>query len=212
MPRTPGTPLDYPNYVIELANLLVVDPADPEFLIVLPNIIDYADGRLYRELNLLNTVRRETDSLTPNIRDFTLPDDQGRFVAVNAINCITPASTVPQNGTRNPLTPTSLEFLDFCYPNASVTGRPSFFAMVTDQTIVVGPWPDQDYVLEVIGPIRPTPLSSVNTTTFLTLYLPDLYVAASMVFASGYQKNFGAQSDDPKMAASWEGQYQTLIA
>ena len=33
-----------------------------------------------------------------------------------------------------------------------------------------------------------------------------------MVFASGYQKNFGSQSDDPKMAMSWEDQYQKLMA
>ena len=51
-----------------------------------------------------------------------------------------------------------------------------------------------------------------NTTTILTTYVPDLFMAASMVFASGYMRNFGSQADDPRMSQSWENQYQLLKA
>jgi hypothetical protein len=34
---------------------------------------------------------------------------------------------------------------------------------------------------------------------------------ASMIFVSGYQRNFGRASDDPAMAQSYEAQYQTLL-
>jgi hypothetical protein len=34
---------------------------------------------------------------------------------------------------------------------------------------------------------------------------------ASMIFISGYQRNFGRQSDDPQMAQSYETQYMTLL-
>jgi hypothetical protein len=37
-------------------------------------------------------------------------------------------------------------------------------------------------------------------------------MAASMVFASGYMRNFGSQADDPRMSQSWESQYQLLKA
>ena len=84
--------------------------------------------------------------------------------------------------------------------------------MITDQTIIVGPWPDQAYTLEVIGTIRPTPLSVTNTSTYLTTYLPDLWVAATMIFMMGYERDFGAQSDNPASAVSWEGQYEKLFA
>ena len=36
----------------------------------------------------------------------------------------------------------------------------------------------------------------------------DLLIAASMVWVTGYQRNFGAQGNDPQYASSWEGQYQ----
>jgi len=50
-------------------------------------------------------------------------------------------------------------------------------------------------------------LSSLNTTTYLTQHLSDLFFAACMCSIAGYQKDFGAQSDDPRNAVSWEQQY-----
>jgi hypothetical protein len=54
-------------------------------------------------------------------------------------------------------------------------------------------------------------MSSTNKTTFISLYLPDVFIMASMVYISGYQRNFGRQSDDPAMAQSYESQYQALL-
>ena len=84
--------------------------------------------------------------------------------------------------------------------------------MIDPTTIVFGPSPNASYYVEVIGTIRPEALSVTNTTTAITTYIPDVFMAASMVFASGYMRNFGSQADDPKMAQSWEAQYQTLKA
>ena len=41
--------------------------------------------------------------------------------------------------------------------------------------------------------------------------MPDLLLSASMIFGAGYQKNFGAMADDPKMAMSWETIYQGQV-
>ena len=35
--------------------------------------------------------------------------------------------------------------------------------------------------------------------------------AASAIFLMGYQRDFGAQSDDPAAAQSWENQYEKLL-
>jgi hypothetical protein len=204
--------LTYATWVTTIANLAVMDPTDTDFVQILPSVIDYAEGRLYRELDLLNTVTRDTGLLSTTTRTFNLPSNIGRFVVPNGINVITPSSTaVPDNGTRNPLVPVSRDYLDLVWPSSTGTGLPTCFAMITDQMVIVGPMSDATYTAEVIGTIRPTPLSASNTTTYLTLYLPDLFVAASMIFVSGWQKNFGQQADNPQMAMSWEGQYDKLI-
>ena len=54
-------------------------------------------------------------------------------------------------------------------------------------------------------------MAASNQTTFISQYLPDLLIMASMVYISAYQRNFGRQSDDPQMAQSYESQYQTLL-
>lgn len=205
--------MNYATYVASLSNLMVIEPTNANFVQILPEIIDYAEQRIYRELDLLNTVVRDTGAVSVGSRNFTLPTALGRFVVVNGINAITPsAQTNPDAGTRNPLIPVSRDVLDLVWPSTTGAALPVDFAMITDQTIIVGPAPDAAYTLEVIGTIRPTPLSASNTTTYLSLYLPDLFLAASMIFASGYQQNFGSQADDPNMAQSWQGQYDKLFA
>jgi hypothetical protein len=50
-----------------------------------------------------------------------------------------------------------------------------------------------------------------NTSTFISLYLPDVFIMASMIYISAYQRNFGRANDDPQMAVTYESQYQALL-
>lgn len=205
--------LTYAQWVATIANLTVIDAADTDFVQILPECIDDAEQRMYRDLDLLDTVTRQTGTLTVGTRTFNLPTGSGRFVVTNGFNVITPSTeTVPDNGTRNALEQITREAMDVFWPNTTGAALPTKAAMITDQQIIVGPAPDAAYTIECIGTIRPTPLSSTQTSTYLTLYLPDLFVAASMAFMSGYMRNYGSQSDDPKMAQSWENKYKTQLA
>lgn len=205
--------LNWTSYVVSLGNLLVVATTDAGFLTALPNIIDDAEQRIFRELDLLNTMALATATLNTGTRVLNLPSSKGTFIVVERINVITPATaTVADLGTRNPLTPVSHEYLDFTWPSQSGSSVPQYFAPFTQSTFILGPWPDQAYPIEVEGTIRPLAISSTNQTTLLSVYFPDLFIAGSMVFGAAYQKNFGAASDDPKAAVTWEGHYQTLKA
>lgn len=202
--------LDYTSYVSQIATMAVVEITDPAFQVVIPEMIEYAELRIYRELDLLSTVTPNTSySMTANNRNFTWP--QGTFVTVQDINVITPAGvTNPELGNRVQLLPATKEFLNSVYSNSTGAGIPNYFAMLNDHSIVVGPWPSANYTVEIVGTVRPAPLSVSNTTTFISQYLPDLFIMASMVYISAYQRNFGRQSDDPQMAQSYESQYQEL--
>lgn len=200
---------NYTTFVAALANEMPSSTTAPEFVAVLPTIIDYAEQRIYRELDLLSTVVTDNSgTLTPNARAFTLPQGQGRFVTITGMSAFTPVGTMTR---RNPLAIVSRGYIDFAWPTDTAVGVsvPSVYAMHTDQDVVVGPPPDAAYAMEVIGTIRPAPLAADNPNTFLTDYLPDLFFAAAMVRASAYMRNFGAQADDPKQAMSWETTYQT---
>jgi hypothetical protein len=204
--------LNYNSFVIDLANMIAVPTTDPAYAIALPNIIDDAEQRLYRELDLLSTVTRDTGLVAANNRNFTLPSNNGRFVGTEQMNAITPpGQTNPDLGTRNPMLPVSKEFLDVIYPSVAGADVPTSFAPISDQNWIVGPWPDAGYTIEVVGWIRPAPLSVSNQTTFLTLYLPDVFMAAALVMSAGYQQNFSSMGDNPQSAVSWETHVKTLL-
>ena len=200
--------LDYNSFISTIANISAQDPTTPEFIQIIPEMIQYAEGRIYRELDMLDTVFVNTTSnLTPNNRNFTLPlAPNGVFLVINGINLF--YGTGPQ---RQQLQPIAKSFLDAVYGSPTGATLPQYFAMVTQDTIVLGPYPDLPYQVEVIGVFTPTPLSATNPTTILTQLLPDLFVAAACVFLFGWMRDYGAQSDNPQAAQSWESQYQTLF-
>ena len=205
------TGLTYSQYVTQIATLAVVEPSDAAFQAILPQMITYAENRMYRDLDFLFTSIATTQyGLTFGSRQISVPS--GTFVVPEQINVITPIGTSnPDAGARNPLLPCTKEFLDQVYNNSQQVGLPKYFCPFDDYTFLVGPYPDANYTCEIIGTYRPNSLSATNTTTFISLYLPDLLIMASMVYVSGYQRNFGRANDDPQMAVSYESQYQTLL-
>lgn len=205
------TGLTYTQYVNEIATLAVVQPTDPNYVAILPQMITYAENRMYRDIDFLFTSTSLLgNSLTTGSRSLTIP--QGTIVVSEQINIITPAGQQnPDIGTRNPCLPVTKEWLDAVYGTSTITGIPQYYAPFNDNLFYFGPFPDANYYVEIVATYRPASLSDTNPTTFISLYLPDVFIMASMIFISGYQRNFGRQSDDPAMAQSYESQYQALL-
>ena len=205
------TGLNYTQYVTQIATMAVVEPTDPAFQTILPMMISYSENRMYRDLDFLFTSISNTNyACTVGSRNISVPP--GTFVVPEQINIITPAGTTnPDNGTRVPLLPVTKEYLDAVYGNSQSKAQPQYFAVFDDYQFLLGPYPDAAYTVEIVGTIRPDSLSLTNATTFISLYLPDLFIMASMVYISAYQRNFGRANDDPQMAITYESQYQTLL-
>lgn len=203
--------LTYAQYVTTVAKLAVVDPANADFLAILPNAIDYTELRMQRDLDLLATVSSiTTPKLTANQR--TLTFTQGTFVTLQDANVLTPVGqSNPNNATRNPCLFVAKEFLDYTWPSSSGADVPNLCAMFNQNTLYFGPWPDQNYNVELVGTIRFTPLSASNTSNFLSTYFSDMYVQASMIYISQFQRQFGAAANDPEMPGSYENQYKALL-
>jgi len=199
------------SYVQQIAELAVVDQTDANYVAILPAMITYAENRMYRDLDFLFTSTSITGySITNGSRQIIIPD--GTLVVSEQINIITPAGqSNPDAGTRTPLLATTKEYLDAVYGSSSYTGTPQYFVPFNDNLFLVGPFADQNYYVEIVGTYRPSSLSAANPTTFISLYLPDVFIMASMIYISAYQRNFGRQSDDPQMAQSYEAQYTALL-
>jgi hypothetical protein len=211
--------LTFSSYVSQIATMTVISSAvlvngDQNFSGIMGGIIDYAEGRLWRDLDL-PYVRVTDTSVTcsSGVRSIALSTTQGTLLVVQTLNLLTSAGATSSYATRVPLVPAAQAVIDTIYPSptSSNTGQPEFFCRVSDTEIIFGPTPDQAYGTEVIATTRPLPLSATNTTTWLSNNVPELMVLAGMVFAAGYMRDYGSQADDPKLAQSYENQYTNLL-
>ena len=200
----------------------------PNFVAALPSIIDYAEQRCYRELDLLAARADWYGVLAMNVPFFNLSNiiyptaaNLPPPLTIERLRILMPFGLVPPPPPGSiqgaiPCSPVSPEWLDAVYGPGSDVGIPVWFAHTKQNVIDFGPPPDQPYTISIFGMYRPFPLYNAppndgTQTTFLTTMLPDLFLAAAMINAAGYQKNFGAQMDDPKMAQSWETQFNLLL-
>jgi len=198
--------LTYNTYVTQIATMAVVPVSDPNFQIIIPSMIDYAELRMQRDLDFLNT--SGTGTYTGTAGSYNLQLTQGYpFVVMENIGVTDPATNYVSQ-----LTPVTKEWIYAVYPQGSTQGLPQYFAPFNDNLMLVAPIPDQAYTFTVVGTQRFPTLSSTNTSTFISQYLPDVFIMASMVYISAYQRNFtSASSNDPQMAVTYESQYQTLL-
>lgn len=212
--------MNYSDLTTALGNLLqyvITDPAsaapsdNTDFNTILPNIINDAEQRIYREMDFLATnVTDSTATCTIGDRVLSVPS---QIIVVEGVCLISPQATQPAFGKRNKLQLVSKDFIDVIWPDENDASNsldlPQYAALYNNTDLVLAPTPNAEYVAEITGIFRPAPISPTNTSTYLSQNFPDLFLAACMVFATGWQRDFGAQSDNPQMSQSWETLYQT---
>lgn len=201
-------PTNYTTFQAQLLNTVGAVSSDPSWTTEFPLIIDRAEQRLYRDLDLLGT--RVTDGsgfLTANSRNFALPTTLGTFLVVEQVSVVTPAGALSSNGSVNPLVRVSPAMIDLTYPSNSLyTGVPEFYAVLDNANIIVGPPPNFGYSMQVRGTQRPAPLSIGNSSTILTQMLPDLFFAAGMVEAGAFMR-----FTEPMVFQTWLAEYNSLL-
>jgi hypothetical protein len=188
-----------------------------------PQILNYAELRIQRDLDLLA-------SQTSNLYTLTA-GQQALAISINDFLTVQTIEAVQTNGgtvvSSVPLLPVSKEMIQNVYGGLVGAGLPMYFAMYGDafgdgansnNTIIFGPVPSYAFQLRVTGTIRTPSLYSFASSgpadagsTYISTYYPDMLVMASMIFVSAYQRNFSATSDSPDMGQSYEKQYQALL-
>jgi hypothetical protein len=197
----------------------VVTPQAPEFTALIPQMLNYAEQRLQRDMDLLNQqVMQGPYALTPGNNQLLVPPSD--LLVIKDV-------LVAIGGVPTPMTPVSRAFLLTVWPASSTPGPPKVMALQggdtqtlgqTSTVIMLGPPPDLAYQVNCIGETRASTLASFANptdagvqTTWISSWLPDLLVMACMIYVSAYQRDFGRQSDDPQMAVSYESQYRALL-
>lgn len=195
--------MTYDQLVTRLAKLLVVGETEANFVAVLPAMIEAAELRCYRDCDFPSARRVQRLVLAQGTASVAPPADMvvPRALWVEAVS-----------GARSEVLRRDASFLREFWPTAATQGVPKYFATTDSGTVLIAPAANASFSLDMEYTFRPAPLAEGNAVTWLSERYPDLLVYAAMVWASGYQRNFGAQSDDPQMPGSWERLYQGALA
>jgi hypothetical protein len=191
---------------------------------VLPQVLNYAEARIQRDIDALQARSSNTYPLTVSNNVLSIPIND--FLVIETLELTQVNGSVVVNSW--PLVPVSREFIQNCYSGVFSTGMPKYYAMYGDNfgdgantnvNVLLGPPPNSAYPVRVTGVIRmpslyqyASPGPADTSYTYISQWLPDLLLMASMIFISAYQRNFSASSDSKDMPVNYEQQYQTLLA
>lgn len=169
--------------------------ADVDFVAEIPTFIDRAEKRLTRELDTIGTVQHDTTTT------FTASN---AFVSKPAQDIVIKSIFFIASDERQPLIRRTTEFCNDYWPNRTTTGTPKYWTDYSATQILVVPTPASNNTLDIEYIGRLTALSSGNQSNWLSTNAYDLLLAATMIEAYNYMKNY---TD----AIAWEGKYQALL-
>ena len=160
-------------------------------------IIQQAEDRIIKSVELPNFRKNVTGSLTNGNQYLTAPDDY-----------LYPFSLAVLDGSNNYsyLISTDVSFIREAYPSASSTGVPKHYAQFDDSSFIVGPSPNANLNVELHYYYIPTSISaSADGTSWLGTNTPELLLYASLVEAYTFMKG------EPDIMASYEKRFQEAL-
>src|SRR3974377_2004923 len=104
-------PTNYSDTQTKLLNQVGAVSSAADWSIEFPLIVDRAEQRMYRDLDLLGTRVTDTGLTSSGVRTFPLPTTFGTFLVVEGINVIS------SSGNRTVVVPVSRPFIDMTFPN-----------------------------------------------------------------------------------------------
>ena len=137
----------------------------------LDTFIDNVEAELNRRLRTKDMIKRAT--ATADSQYLAVPTDW-----IEAINVEITSNDF------SPLFQQSIESLDvYRKSNNNSSGQPVYFAMV-DDSIELAPTPDGEYTLQLTYYAKISALSDTNTSNFVSVSHPDVYLYGALKHAS----------------------------
>lgn len=212
--------MQWPDLVAAASFYVQQEQPDSSYTGAFPTFVMNAELRIYRDLDLaaasgsnfsLSTTQfSKTVDLTPMAGQ----DVQGTPVAFGYPVIVSEISAKVGNRWI-PFVLSTYSWINNIWPDETRSATPTtgsaYYCMLDQVTAQLAPIPDSVYPLRVTGMWRPAPMSAANPETYLGDFFPDLLFAAVMQETMAYQRDYGAQSDNPQAAMSWETRYEEAL-
>ena len=152
---------------------------------ILNGFINDAEFRILREVDSDNNRRYVSANLIASTRFIDTPADLLIIRSAQIVDSELASGDTNQN--RDFLQFRDTSFMSEFNPTAT-TGVPKYYSNWDETRIVVAPTPDQTYTIQLNYILKPTGLSSTNTTTYLSTEFPNGLLYACLVEAYGFLK------------------------
>ncbi len=170
-----------------------------EYTTEFPNIVQLAEMRIIKDLNLSVFDTSATGSMIANSPNLTKPTD---LIAIQDLFVIVA-------GAKIYLQERSKSYLDNYWPDPTVTTQPIYYAENTTTTWQLAPTPNSTYDYQVNYIARPTSMSATNPTTWIGDKLGEVLLYATLVGSSSFFQEDPATQNG--MIALWEKSYSAAI-
>ena len=160
------------------------EDTDPDFVNNIDDIIGKGELRVLKDLDLELFEQWLEVTISGSSRTVPKPAD---VLYINDLHIRTPAAQLWMECPRR-----SFEYCVMYAPGETDEGIPAYYADLDEDNMYVVPTPDQSYSggnAKIRATIRPTGLSSSNTTTWLGTYQADLLFDACMIEVWVYLKH-----------------------
>ena len=167
---------------------------------IVNGFISDAEFRLLRDVDSDNNKRYVTAQLVSGTRFIDTPDNLLVIRSAQIVDSDGPSSA----NNRDFLQYRDTSFMSEFNP-AESTGVPKYYSNWDQNTIVVAPTPNATYTIQVNYILKPSGLSSTNTTTYLSQQFPNGLLYACLVEAFSFLKG------PNDLLQLYEGKYKQAV-
>jgi len=171
---------------------------------ILDGFISDAEFRILRDVDSDNNRKYATADIVSGQRYVNLPDVGGDDALIVRSLQITNSTQGAAGSSRSFIEYRDTNFISE-FNSTGVTGLPKYYGYWDEDTLVLAPTPDFAYQIQVNYILKPTGLSSSNTTTYLSNEFPNGLLYACLVEAYGFLKG------PADMIQFYEGKYKQAL-
>jgi hypothetical protein len=166
------------------------------FIDNIPNFVQLAEERVYNAVQLPAIRRNVMGNFTAGDKYLSLPTD---YLAAFSV------AVTDLNGDQQFLLDKDVNFIRQAYPSPSDTGLPKYFGQFAPYTFIIGPTPDQNYVVELHEYYYPESIVTAGTT-----WLGDNF--ETVLLYGSLREAVIFQKGEQDMVAYYEKMYQESMA
>ena len=170
---------------------------ETSFVANIPNFVQLAEERIYNSVQIPAIRKNVTGTMTNTFPYFQLPSDWLSTFSLAVIDPVTGAFEYLLNKDVN--------FIRAAYPPPNSTGKPKYYAIWDDSTMILGPTPDQAYTAELHYYYYPPSIVNVNTS-----WLGDNF--ESVLLYGSLREAYTYLKGDQDMMNYYEQKYQDALA